>query len=157
MAKSTVKLDRRVTTLLNRLPDDCTAMLKRSIEESGTALYDAMVQRVPERTGKLRESIGLKYSSSGLVTFVGFSKREFPAEWKKAGWRAHFTEFGTKGTSGGGGGGRRSARVRRAHAATRAQPFVLPALIEEGPLIIELTKDAVDQALKNASEGAGSG
>jgi HK97 gp10 family phage protein len=149
-----VKEDKRITRLLSALPKEATDLMKRAIASSGNDLYDAMVQRVPMRTGKLREAIGQTYAKDGLVTFVGFSKEKFPKQWKLAGWRAHFTEFGTKGSSGGGGASK-GGRIRRKHAATPAHPFVLPALIEKGPEIIELHKDALDQALALASQDAG--
>jgi HK97 gp10 family phage protein len=156
----TVKEDVRTRKLLQRLPEDCTLMLKRSIFSSGSNLYDEMVNSVPVRTGKLRQAIGLKTSRDGLTVFVGVSRSQFPRQWRIAGWRAHFTEFGTKGTSGssfgtaGFGGAGRVRRARRSHAATRAQPFIFPALIHQGQDIIDTQRDAVDEALQRASDGA---
>ena len=156
----TVKEDVRTRKLLSRLPDDCTLMLQRSIFSSGSNLYDEMVNSVPVRSGKLKQAIGLKTAKNGLTVFVGVSKSQFPRQWKLAGWRAHFTEFGTKGTSGLGagtpglGGAGRVRAVRRRHAATRAQPFILPALIHQGQDIIDTQRDAVEEALQRASDGS---
>jgi hypothetical protein len=152
-AKMSVREDRRIKRLLNRLPDECTGQVKDAIAHSGQELFDAMVQRVPIRTGKLAASIGFRTARNGLAALVGFSKQEFPKQWKEAGFRAHFTEFGTKGSSG--GGVSKSGGRKRRHVATPARPFVLPALIEKGPTIIEEHKRAVDQALQQASAYAG--
>jgi Bacteriophage HK97-gp10, putative tail-component len=150
---SRVTLDRRFNQLLNRLPPAATEMLKGAIATSGNDLYDAMMARVPRRTGRLAKAIGLKFDKNGLVAQVGFSSREFPRQWRAGGRMAHFIEFGTKGTQGGGRVSKRTGKPLRKHAATPAQPFIFPALIEKGPEIIELHKDAVEGALELASRG----
>jgi hypothetical protein len=150
---SRVTLDRRVNALLNRLPAAATEQLKGAIASSGNDLYDAMMSRVPRRTGRLAKAIGLKFDKNGLVAQVGFSSREFPRQRKAGGRFAHLIEFGTKGTAGGGRTSKRTGKPLRAHAATPAQPFIFPALIEKGPEIIELHKDAVEGALEIASRG----
>jgi HK97 gp10 family phage protein len=149
-----IQEDQRIHKLLQRLPEDATSMLKRSIFSSGSSLYDEMASSVPVRTGRLKEAIGLKTSRDGLTVMVGFSKREFPRQWKLAGMRAHFTEFGTKGTPKGSGAPRTGRKYRRAHAPTPAQPFIFPALIHQGQDIIDTQRDAVEEALQRASDGA---
>lgn len=153
---SRVTLDRRLNALLSRLPAVATEQLKGTIATSGNELYDAMMRRVPRgKTGRLAASIGLKFDKNGLVAQVGFSRQVFPRQWKARGRFAHLIEFGTKGTSGGGRISKKTGKPLRAHAATPAQPFIFPALIEKGPEIIELHKDAVEGALELASRGLG--
>jgi hypothetical protein len=148
-------LDKRFNALLNRLPEVVTQQLKNTINQSGNELYNAMMARVPRRTGRLAKAIGFKLDKNGLVAQVGFSSQVFPRQWKAGGRFAHLIEFGTKGTSGGGRISKKTGKPLRAHAATPAQPFIFPALIEKGPEIIELHKDAVEGALELASRGLG--
>lgn len=168
--KFSIREDRRIRALMARLPEDCTMLVKRAMIEGGKELYDAMVQRVPESkdkfAGTLRKAIGLRISKDGLLVQVGFSRKAFPRQWKKAGWRAHWTEFGTKATPShftraGIRGKKDSAplffRRTRPHAATPPRPFIMPALRDKAHDIIEVTRDAVEGALELAANGAGNG
>lgn len=47
-------------------------------------------------TGDLLDSVVNQRRSGGLVFRVGFAKQGAIRAWRKAGWRAHFIEFGTK-------------------------------------------------------------
>lgn len=159
MVKVKVSESKRLRAILKRLPDICTDTLKRTTAENGKTLSDDMESRCPEGpTGKLRASIGFRVSNDGLTAYVGFDKRVFPKLWSppNAGWRAHFTEFGTRGTTGTSvttANVRRvmGLRIRRAHAATRAQPFIFPALRANIDLMLELQKDGVREAINRAA------
>lgn len=140
---SRVQLDPKFNRLMKRLPDDMVQPLKDAIQDRGLAVYDAAIGRIPVRTGDLRDSLGMKIVNNGLAVIVGFGSKEFPALWRKAGWRARFVEFGTKGSP--------------AHhiPPQPARPFLKPALYNDTmKASLDAFRQVAADTLKKASESA---
>ena len=93
--------------VLRQAPDDMAAELRDEIKAGADKVLADMLANVARDSGDLAETIKIKASRDGMSARVGAGvagKRDQ----RKAGWRGHFLEFGTK------------------HQA--AQPFVKPAL-----------------------------
>lgn len=95
--RSRVEMDPKLRRLLQRLDSDIAAPVQREIAESGHRLFDETARNIPQDTGDLRRSLGLRLS--GFSATVGFDRRSFPSQWGGAGWRAHFVHNGTKGSA----------------------------------------------------------
>ena len=87
---------------LRRLPEALTASVKREMKEGAEAVGDDARSGVPVRTGALRDALLVKMSRDGFSARIGYhpSAPGFKRAWKKAGWRAHFAEFGVLGRPG---------------------------------------------------------
>lgn len=117
---------------LKRLPDHIKKPVQQAIVEGADILHRDMAAGAPVETGALRDSIRTRISSDKLGARVGFFEKGGKREWKKAGWRAHFVEFGTR--------------------QRPATPFIQPAAFRTFPLILKNIKAAVNRALEKASE-----
>ncbi len=95
--RSRVELDPKFRRLMQRLDKDLTEPLKREIAASGEKVFREATLRVPVDTGELRDSIGFRVGAFSAE--VGFDPKRFRAKWRRAGWRAHFTHNGTKGSA----------------------------------------------------------
>lgn len=119
--------------VLRKAPDDMKEPLVDVVTISSAEVLAGMLARVPRDTGDLAEVTKIKTRRDGMSAKVGpgaAGKRDQ----RKAGWRAHFIEFGT---------------VKMA-----AQPFVYPALREARAGIRQRFKTAVAGALlKIAGKG----
>ena len=78
--------------------------------------------------GDLLNAIVLQRRSGGLAYRVGFTKKGAARAWKQAGFRAHFSEFGTE--------------------RQPATPVVGPAAREVIPRLVAEVDNAVDAALR---------
>jgi HK97 gp10 family phage protein len=128
---------------MRRLPDDIVQPVKDAIAARGQAVFDAARVRIPVRTGELRDSLGIKSANGGMASLVGFGSKEWPALWRKAGWRAKFIEFGTKGSA---------AHHIPPHPA---QPFLRPAFYNDTmKASLQAFRDVVFNTVKGASESS---
>ena len=121
---------RSLRRVLRRAPDEVATELRGAIKAGADDVQADMLKRVPRRTGALASVIKIKASRDGLSAKVGPGAKG-KRDMKKAGRRAHFTEFGTK------------------HHA--AQPFVGPALKQNRPGISQAISSAVGKALAKLS------
>lgn len=149
--RSRVEIDPRFRRLMQRLPDAMTAPVTRAIAESAEQVAAAAQKLVPRDTGELAESIGVRVTSTSAD--VGFDPKKFRRLWKKAGWRAKFTEFGTKGYEPGAvrkAGGTSSHIIRRRIPARPAKPFLRPAFAMNQKWIMDRHRKAVAETLRRA-------
>jgi HK97 gp10 family phage protein len=130
MSRGYKKID-RVRKLLRRLPDEITAEVKKVISNSIQEIHYHQLQDVPKRTGQLARAIKYRIEKDGLKASSGLSNQQgFKREWRMAGWRGHFVEFGT---------------IKQA-----AQPFIFNGLRKQIPVIKKEIKEAVKKALRSA-------
>jgi hypothetical protein len=93
----------RLRRLLQDIGRDNAELLtevKEALSDGADQLEFAIVENLravnAEDTGDLIESVAKVRRSSGLQWRVGFFRSGAIRKWRKAGWRAHFIEFGTK-------------------------------------------------------------
>lgn len=130
--KSGVRGVSRLRKKLRRVPVEIRKEVVAAIADAGELLRFEMLKRVPRDEGDLASVIELKFSNDKLAIDVGpgvKSKRSF----RLAGWRAHFSEFGTLTAS--------------------AQPFMGPAFEAAKKLAAQMINKAVDKALRRAAAG----
>jgi HK97 gp10 family phage protein len=121
--------------VLRQAPADMAEGVRSAIKAGSEAVLSDMLANVPRDSGDLAEVTKIKASRDGMSARIGpgvAGKRDM----KKAGWRAHFAEFGTQKMG--------------------AQPFVRPALrrnraeVESG-----ISKGISSALLKIAGKGGG--
>jgi HK97 gp10 family phage protein len=137
MARSRTELDPRFRRLMQRLPDSITDSISAEIAQSAILIAADASSRVPVDTGALRDSIGIRTTKTSAE--VGFDPKRFRRKWKRAGWRAKFTELGTKGS------------VKRNIPAQAARPFLRPAFEANRQEIMRRHRAAVAQVLHRAA------
>lgn len=115
---------------LRRLPDEVTQPVREAIVDSADFLEFQMLSRVPRDEGDLAGSIEKRFGRDGFSAEVGPGARTKTAR-RRAGWRAHFAEFGTQ--------------------KMPATPFVFPSLEYGRHWILKRIEDAVDRVLRRAS------
>ena len=137
--RSRVEIDPKLRRLFQRMEADVSAPVKKELVESGHRLFDAAARGVPRDTGELRQSLGLRGGAFSVE--VGFDPKRFPAQWKVAGWRAHFVHNGTKGSA--------------AHniPPQPSRPFLRNAWDRLKGEIMDRQRQAVADALKKTSGG----
>ena len=130
------------TRLQKTLPKEIEKALSAKIKHAGMVVYNEAKRNVPVDEGDLRDSIHIK--GSKLAVKVGFWKKGNTRKWKKAGWRSHLTEFGTRGGKDKNG---------REIPAQKARPFLGPAFVRNKEKIERIVTRAVNVALKRTSRG----
>lgn len=70
--------------------------LERGAEEVERAIKSEIIAQGAIDEGDLYDSVGRRKGSNGFRWKVGYFKKGNLRKWRKAGWRAHFVEFGTK-------------------------------------------------------------
>lgn len=116
---------------LSRMPKEVQFEVEKGLRDGANIVYRSAQQKVPRRFGFLAEAMHLKRGSRGLSFSIGFWKKGNIRNWKKAGWRAGFIEYGTRD-------------IRR-------DPFMTPAYFENEQRIIHRIKRGVQRALKKAA------
>lgn len=81
---------------LRRLPDDIQRGIKNAVRDSGNLAVRAIIPEIPVQEGDLRDALTMKVGRDGLSAKVGYTPK-WKRPWRKAGWRAAYTIFGTKG------------------------------------------------------------
>jgi HK97 gp10 family phage protein len=137
MARSRTELDPRFRRLMQRLPAALAAPISAEIRRSAVRVMAAAVARVPVDTGDLKKSIGMRVT--GTSAEVGFDPKRFRRNWKRAGWRAKFTELGTKGSA------------SRNIPPQPPRPFLRPAFESNRQEIIQRHRRAIAAVLSRAA------
>lgn len=137
MARSRTELDPRFRRLLQRLPDAMVEPISAEIARSAVLIAAEATSRVPVDTGALRNAIGIRTTKTSAE--VGFDPKRFRRKWKMAGWRAKFTELGTKGSA------------KRNIPAQPARPFLRPAFEANRQQILQRHRAAVAMVLTKAA------
>ena len=78
------------------MPDEVTKDVKRAVQDSANLAARAIIPEIPIDDGDLRDSFTVKLGRDKMSASLGYAKR-FKRAWRKAGWRAAFTLFGTLG------------------------------------------------------------
>lgn len=94
---SNAEINPRLRRLLQRLPEEVSREFKREIREAGDVVEFEVLLRVPVDTGALARSLGRRTGSGGFSIEIGYSRKFGKRKWNLAGWRARFTELGTRG------------------------------------------------------------
>lgn len=87
----------KLRRLLRKMPDDMTREVKNAVRDSANKLERDMAREAPVDDGDLRDALKSNVSRDGLSARVGYWKKGNLRNWRKAGWRAAFTIFGTRG------------------------------------------------------------
>jgi len=120
----------RLRRKLQRLPDHIQKPVKTTLERGANVMYADTLKNVPVDEGDLAKSLHKAKRSSGMKWIVGWWKKGNARNWKLAGWRAHFSEFGTE--------------------KSPAQPMLGPAFRNNQRWISGQIKAAVNRALRQA-------
>ena len=118
---------------LSRLPDDMKKELQDVIAEEADGIYQEAQNNIPVDRGDLKEVMRVYQKGDKLSARIGFWKKGNLRKWRKAGWRAHFVEFGTR--------------------LQKAKPFLGPIFRRRAPRIMKRIDKAVDDTLRKATSG----
>lgn len=116
---------------LKQAPDEVKKPLQKAVEEGANQVRAEMLRRVPRDSGDLADVISVKMQRDKLGARVGpgiKGKRHR----QKAGWRAHFVEFGTQNQP--------------------AQPFIFPAFNANKQELLDKFQRAIAHALVKIGE-----
>ena len=130
------KLRRKLSIML---PKEVKVSVQRTIGQAAQIIYKEAAANVPRDTGELGESLKVRHRGDKLGATVGYFKKGNIRAWRKAGWRAHFTEFGTRG------GGNVPGQP--------AQPFLGPSYMRKKDQVIRMIDRSVNKALRKVSRG----
>ena len=131
----------RLRKKLRKMPDEIVADVRLAIADSAEIVKLEQLRRVPVAEGDLARSIEVKLGGDKLSAEIGPGARTKRAR-DDAGWRSHFTEFGTRPHGG--------------HPGTRPQPFIFPGFEAAKPQIRKIIDTAVDKALRDVVAMGGS-
>ena len=99
----------------------------------------------PKDTGELANAIKIAHKGDKMGAKIGYFKKGNKRNWKKAGWRMHFVEFGTRGGFSKGGW----AKV----TPQKARPFLGPAYRKNHKKVVGIINSAVNRALQKVARG----
>ena len=134
---SGVQVSRRLRWVFRSLEDEARAELRDEMEKIAQRIAGSMLERVPQRSGNLRNLIDYRVAKSGLTARIGYVT---PKDRRDA-FYARFLEFGTKGYA------------PRGIPPLAAQPFIQPAFDAYKNIFIAEAAKAVRQALERVSRG----
>lgn len=130
----------RLRRLLQAIGKENSEMLdeiKDVLKDGADSVEAAIIQNIYASgavdSGDLAEAVGKVRRSSGLQWRVGFFRSGNIRKWRKAGWRAHFIEHGTK------------------HPNQPAYRPVHRARLQEVPHIVTRAQRAVNRTLRRVA------
>lgn len=138
------------------LPKEIKKGVQEAIGDSLDIVHSDALRNVPVDEGDLAAALGKQQRGDKLGGQVGFWKKGNKRRWERAGWRSHFTEYGTRGYKAGArrknssGGKVGTTRVKKNIPARKARPFLGPAFTKNRRWIERRINRAVDKALKRA-------
>jgi HK97 gp10 family phage protein len=94
---SEVTISHSLRRLLGSLDAEVTQEMQGEIKEAGDIIEAEILKRVPVDSGDLAHSLARKDRPKRLELEVGYSPKLGKKKWRLAGWRAKFTEYGTRG------------------------------------------------------------
>lgn len=141
---------RRLGRKLRRMPKDIRDDLREVLRARvGERVRFEQLARVPKDDPGLAASIEVRIHGGGLKLDIGPGARTKKA-YQLAGWRAHFTEFGTRaGLRGKKGAGKKAEKYF--HPGNKAQPFIFPGYEAAEEDIKREVRNAIDAALLRAA------
>jgi len=117
---------------LSRMPKEIQKEVENGLRDGANIIFREAQITVRRRFDDLAEAMKIKRGSRGLSFKIGYWKKGNIRNWRKAGWRAKFIEFGTR--------------------AVRAFPFMGRAYFKNEKRIISRINRGVDRALKRAAK-----
>lgn len=143
------------------LPAEVKKEVQDAIGHAAKIIFDDAERNIPVDSGDLKDSIKLQHRGDKLGAKIGFWKKGNLRNWRKAGWRAHFVEFGTRGTRNIKNKNRFSLsqnfgrkRVKITVKPQKAHPFLGPAYLKNQHRVKSMIDHAVDRALKRTANGS---
>tara|TARA_R110000787_G_scaffold285016_2_gene399578 strand:- start:6761 stop:7204 length:444 start_codon:yes stop_codon:yes gene_type:complete len=124
------------------LPKEIKKSLNDKIEHAGMLIYNEAKRNAPVDEGDLRDGIHIK--KTNLAVKLGYWKKGNTRKYKKVGWRANFTEYGTRG------GKSKNGVVLKPR---KAIPFLSTAYRSKKEQAARVINKAVDSALKKVANG----
>ena len=124
----------RARMKLRRILEGTNARIEPAMQDVANSLRNEVAERVPVKSGNLKNLITAQVSKNGLTAEVGIRGKKA----RSKGFYAYFLEFGTKNA----GGGQRMA----------PQPFLQPAWESEKPKIINKVSKVINKAIKEAQK-----
>jgi HK97 gp10 family phage protein len=131
--KSSINGVSQLRRKLGRMPKSIIDDVRLAIANAGSLVYNDAESNVPVDEGDLRDAMKMQIRGDELSVKIGFWKKGNIKNWRKAGWRSHFAEFGTK--------------------EVKARPFLGPAYNKYHKRIKYNIDRAVNKALKSVSSG----
>ena len=116
---------------LSRMPKEIQREVEAGLRDGANLVFRDAQANVRRRFGLLADAMKLKRGTRGLSFRIGYWKSGNIRNWRKAGWRAKFIEFGTRNQ--------------------RAFPFMGRAYSRNEKPIISRINRGVDRALKRAA------
>jgi len=99
MSRSRISGVNRLRRKLRRLPDTIQTEVVRAVQDGGNRLEREVIAETPVDEGELRDTLKKQFGRDKLSVRVGWWEKGNLRNWRKAGWRAQFTLFGTKGSA----------------------------------------------------------
>jgi HK97 gp10 family phage protein len=156
----------KIKHILDKLPDAVAKkVVRKALTAGGQIVLDAMKEKVPVKTGNLRDSLAMKVldkSEFAKTVLIGASK----GETGKDGWYAHLVEFGASphvvkprkksGKKVLAENGKFFGKLVQ-HPGATARPFMRPAFDETADKALETIKKllgegVIKEALKLSGE-----
>lgn len=116
---------------LSRMPKEVQREVEAGLRDGANLVFRDAQATVRRQFDDLADAMKLKRGSRGLSFRIGYWKKGNIRNWRKAGWRAKFIEFGTR--------------------SVRAFPFMGRAYIKNEKAIISRINRGVDRALKRVA------
>ena len=117
---------------LSRMPKEVQKDVEAALRDGANLVFRDAQANVRRRFDDLAETMKIKRGSRGLSFRIGYWKKGNIRNWRKAGWRAKFIEFGTR--------------------TVRAFPFMGRAYFKNELRIISRIERGVSRALKRVTK-----
>lgn len=118
---------------LSKMPQSIKGPIQDAVLIAANMVYDEAQRNVPVDEGDLKKAMKIRHRGDKLGATIGYYKKGNIRNWRLAGWRAHFTEFGTR--------------------EYKARPFLGPAYLKNQGRIKRTLGRAVNKGLRKASSG----
>ena len=124
------KLRKKLSVIL---PSEIKKEMQDTVKKAAEVIYQAAERNIPVDSGDLKKSLKLQHRGDKLGAKVGFWRRGNLRNWRRAGWRSHFVEFGTRKKA--------------------ARPFLGPAYLQNQHRVKNMIDHGVSRALKKVANG----
>lgn len=122
----------RLRKKLSRMPKEVQKDVEVALRDGANLVFRDAQAKVRRRFDDLADAMKIKRGTRGLSFRIGYWKKGNIRNWRKAGWRAKFIEFGTR--------------------TIRAFPFMGQAYFKNELKIISRIERGVRRALKRVTK-----
>lgn len=158
--KSRIRGRSKLRKRLSKMPQSIKGPIQDAVLIAANMVYDEAQRNVPVDEGDLKKAMKIRHRGDKLGATIGYYKKGNKRNWELAGWRAHFTEFGTKGTRMVKNKNRFSLnrnfgrkKISQTVSPQKARPFLGPAYLKNQGRIKRTLGRAVNKGLRKASSG----